>query len=152
MVHLTKRSKAPPGGRSGVVRKVARMSHQPERPQTTSDAAEDVPDVAQDAPRDVEMDPIIEEAFLAKVERALFASGADKAKPSTYRQAMKRPDADQWQKAAEEEMEAHARNYTWDIVPLPEGSKAIGFQGGTQHGWLCRTLQGHIKWRHEVLC
>ena len=132
MVHLTKRSKAPPGGRSGVVRKVARMSHQPERPQTTSDAAEDVPDVAQDA-------------FLAEVERALFASGADKAKPSTYRQAMKRPDADQWQKAAEEEMEAHARNYTWDIVPLPEGSKAIGFQGGTQHGWLCQMLQGSSR-------
>ena len=39
---------------------------------------------------------------------------------------MKRASADQWQKAAEEEMEAHARNRTWDIVPLPEGCKVIG--------------------------
>ena len=72
------------------------------------------------------MEPIVEDAFLAEVERALFTSGAEKAEPSTYRQAMKRPDADEWQKAAEEEMEAHARNRTWDIVPLPEGCKAIG--------------------------
>ncbi|ETW78196.1 hypothetical protein HETIRDRAFT_454214 [Heterobasidion irregulare TC 32-1] len=73
-----------------------------------SDIAEDVPD----APGEAEMEPIVEDAFLAEVERALFTSGAEKAEPSMYRQAMKRPDADEWQKAAEEEMEAHARNRT----------------------------------------
>ena len=66
------------------------------------------------------MEPIVEEAFLAQVERALFTSGAEKDEPLTYRQAMKRPDADEWQKVAEEEMEAHAQNCTWDIVPLPK--------------------------------
>ncbi|ETW78197.1 hypothetical protein HETIRDRAFT_454217 [Heterobasidion irregulare TC 32-1] len=69
------------------------------------------PDVP-DAPGEAEMEPIVEDAFLAEVERALFTSGAEKAEPSMYRQAMKRPDADEWQKAAEEEMEAHARNRT----------------------------------------
>ena len=39
---------------------------------------------------------------------------------------MKYPNADQWQKAAEEEMNAYAWNSIWDIVLLSESSKAIG--------------------------
>ena len=50
-----------------------------------SDAAEDVPDVAGDTPGDREMEPVVEDAFLAEVERALFTSSAEKAEPSTYR-------------------------------------------------------------------
>ncbi|THH03269.1 hypothetical protein EW146_g10476, partial [Bondarzewia mesenterica] len=59
---------------------------------------------------------LVEEALMAEVERALFVASPGKAEPSSYRLALNRPDADAWQKAAEEEMDAHAHNGTWEIV------------------------------------
>ncbi|THH17646.1 hypothetical protein EW146_g3207 [Bondarzewia mesenterica] len=53
---------------------------------------------------------LVEEALMAEVERALFVASPGKAEPSSYRLALNRPDADAWQKAAEEEMDAHAHN------------------------------------------
>jgi hypothetical protein len=46
--------------------------------------------------------------------------------PNTYKQAMKSPDAELWQQAAEEEINSLNANGTWDIVPLPKDRKAIG--------------------------
>jgi hypothetical protein len=46
--------------------------------------------------------------------------------PRTFAEAMKRPDADLWQKAAQDEMDAHLENGTWELVKLPPGRKAIG--------------------------
>ena len=46
--------------------------------------------------------------------------------PSTYAQAMKRPDAAQWHTAAEEEYNAHLSNGTWKLVELPPDRRAIG--------------------------
>jgi hypothetical protein len=46
--------------------------------------------------------------------------------PNTYKQAMKSPDAALWRKAAEEEINSLLANGTWELVPLPEGRKAIG--------------------------
>ena len=46
--------------------------------------------------------------------------------PNTYKQAMRCPDAELWQMAAEEEMTSLISNGTWDIVPLPKDRKAIG--------------------------
>ena len=51
---------------------------------------------------------------------------ASQAEPRTYKQSQKRPDADQWTEAAEDELRAHAENGTWEIVKLPPGKKAIG--------------------------
>ena len=49
------------------------------------------------------------------------------AKPLMYCYTIKHPDTDQWQKAIEKEIEAHAWNGTWKIVPLSKGCKVIGF-------------------------
>ena len=46
--------------------------------------------------------------------------------PNSYRQALMRPDAVQWTKAAEEEIEAHSQNGTWELADLPAGRRAIG--------------------------
>ncbi|TFY78105.1 hypothetical protein EWM64_g5909 [Hericium alpestre] len=39
---------------------------------------------------------------------------------------MQRPDAQDWLLACQEEMEAHKRNGTWSVGPLPPGRTAIG--------------------------
>ncbi|XP_048235708.1 uncharacterized mitochondrial protein AtMg00820-like [Ricinus communis] len=39
---------------------------------------------------------------------------------------MNSSDASQWMTAMQEEMEALHKNKTWELVPLPQGRKAIG--------------------------
>ena len=67
-------------------------------------------------------------AFLAgRQEDSEFAFTASVGpEPSSYRQALKRSDVDLWTKAAEEELDAHTRNGTWELADLPTGRKAIG--------------------------
>ncbi|PFH45436.1 hypothetical protein AMATHDRAFT_51659 [Amanita thiersii Skay4041] len=48
------------------------------------------------------------------------------AEPSTYAEALRSPNAKEWKEAALEEMNAHVKNGTWDIVELPPGKKVIG--------------------------
>ena len=48
------------------------------------------------------------------------------SEPSTYAQAMARPDSHQWKDAMDVEMNAHLENGTWTITLLPPGQKAIG--------------------------
>lgn len=45
--------------------------------------------------------------------------------PTTFREATSGPDADRWWKAIHEEIEAHERNGTWDIVPRQKSTKII---------------------------
>ncbi|KAI5787996.1 hypothetical protein DFH27DRAFT_528005 [Peziza echinospora] len=40
--------------------------------------------------------------------------------PRTFRQASHSPDAQHWEIAMQEEMDALARNNTWEVVPIPE--------------------------------
>ena len=51
---------------------------------------------------------------------------AEDGEPSTFERALNRPDASLWMTAMQEEMEALHRNKTWELVPLPQGRKAIG--------------------------
>ena len=79
-------------------------------------------------------------------------SQIEKAEPSTYHQAIKYPNADQWQKAVEEEIDTYARNSTWNIVPLPEGCKVISshwvfkvkhnMDGSVEHYKACLITKG----------
>ena len=46
--------------------------------------------------------------------------------PSNWHAAMKRSDADEWRQAAQEEIDAHIANGTWEPCSLPPGKKAIG--------------------------
>lgn len=46
--------------------------------------------------------------------------------PSTLQEAMSSSDASQWMAAMQEEIEALHKNKTWELVPLPQGRKAIG--------------------------
>ena len=54
------------------------------------------------------------------------AGVASTPEPTSYRQSQQRSDAELWQKACGEEMEAHRVNGTWQIVKLPPGKRAIG--------------------------
>ena len=47
------------------------------------------------------------------------AGAASTPEPTSFRQSQQHSDADQWQKACEEEMEAQRLNGTWEIVKLP---------------------------------
>uniref|UniRef100_A0A2N9HLU0 Uncharacterized protein n=1 Tax=Fagus sylvatica TaxID=28930 RepID=A0A2N9HLU0_FAGSY len=46
--------------------------------------------------------------------------------PSTFHEATKSQEAPMWMVAMQEEIEALHKNKTWDLVPLPQGRKAIG--------------------------
>jgi hypothetical protein len=45
--------------------------------------------------------------------------------PSTFHEAIKSTDVSMWMIAMQEEIEALHKNNTWDLVPLPQGRKAI---------------------------
>ena len=68
---------------------------------------------------EVEEEPTLEDPEFAGVAGGFY-------EPNTYNQAMKSPDAELWQKAAEEEINSLNANGTWDIVPLPKDRQAIG--------------------------
>jgi hypothetical protein len=55
-----------------------------------------------------------------------FVAGTDASKPKSFWEAMQRPDANLWYKAAVKEMQAHIKNGTWELVKLLPGRKAIG--------------------------
>ena len=58
----------------------------------------------------------------------LLASAAPAAinrDPSTYKEAMKAADAEEWAKACQYEMDALLKNDTWELVELPPGCKAV---------------------------
>jgi len=46
--------------------------------------------------------------------------------PRSLAEALKRPDAAEWVKAALSEIEAHVQNGTWELAQLPPGRRAIG--------------------------
>jgi len=94
--------------------------HRELTPEIESSGEEDKPEVKQE---EVEEDEF-PGAFLTDLARA-FASSLG-PEPSTYGQAMARSDAVQWKLAAEEELDAHSRNGTWELCDLPQGRKAIG--------------------------
>ena len=56
-------------------------------------------------------------------ELAMCVLSAHDAWPSSWTAAMKRSDADEWRKAAQEEIDAHSTNGTWSPCPLPPGKK-----------------------------
>ena len=47
------------------------------------------------------------------------------AVPLTYQEAMSSPEAEKWQAAVREEIEALRENNTWSAVPLPKGKRTI---------------------------
>ena len=57
------------------------------------------------------------------VSYALFTEVGD---PCSYREAIEADDSDRWMTAIQQEMESLEKNQTWDLVPLPRGSRAIG--------------------------
>ncbi|KAK4447713.1 hypothetical protein QBC34DRAFT_302890, partial [Podospora aff. communis PSN243] len=46
--------------------------------------------------------------------------------PSTYKQAIEGPEAEQWIHSMREEVEELIKQNTWELTPLPEGRKALG--------------------------
>jgi len=62
--------------------------------------------------------------------------------PVTVEDALKSPNAENWKKAMEEEIQAHAENQTWVLSDLPAGRKAIKCK------WIFKTkldADGHIE-------
>ena len=45
--------------------------------------------------------------------------------PATYAEAMSSPEAEDWKEACQYEIDALAKNETWDLVDLPPGRKAV---------------------------
>ncbi|GLB43908.1 putative encoded by [Lyophyllum shimeji] len=56
-------------------------------------------------------------------EEANMAGGVE---PTTWAEAMRSPDAEQWKQACLEEMNAHVENGIWTLTELPPGEKATG--------------------------
>lgn len=45
--------------------------------------------------------------------------------PSTFKEALSAIDSDEWQKSIDDELDAHRKNTTWDLVPRKPGTKEI---------------------------
>jgi hypothetical protein len=71
-------------------------------------------------------EPNLQESSSEDEDSEVAAVAGSFHEPNTYKQAMKSPDAVLWRKAAEEEINSLLANGTWELVPLPEGKKAIG--------------------------
>ena len=46
--------------------------------------------------------------------------------PRSFKEAMSGPHADKWYKAAQDEIQFHLENGTWELTTLPKGRKPIG--------------------------
>ena len=46
--------------------------------------------------------------------------------PRSFKEAMSGPHADKWYKAAQDEIQSHLENGTWELTTLPKGRKPIG--------------------------
>ena len=53
----------------------------------------------------------------------------DPSNPNTYAEAMRNDNREKWQDAMEEEMKSLSSLKVWELVPLPEGRKAVGSVG-----------------------
>ena len=67
----------------------------------------------------------LEFAHFVAIERAEKVAAHD-THPKTYAEAMTRPDADEYHKAACKEIHSLVKNGTWELAKLPLGRKAIG--------------------------
>jgi hypothetical protein len=73
-------------------------------------------------PNDNTYDPTADDTFYSTA----FANLSSISEPKTFKASQKCPESSQWKKACLEELEAHSRNGTWKVVPLPQGKKVIG--------------------------
>jgi hypothetical protein len=64
-------------------------------------------------------------SFTAAFEH-VFKASASASEPRSFAEAMRQPDADEWFKAASEEIQSLMDNGTWELVKLPPGRRAIG--------------------------
>jgi hypothetical protein len=46
--------------------------------------------------------------------------------PTSYEEAMSRPDASKWQEAMKDEMKSMSTNRVWDLEEIPKGAKTVG--------------------------
>jgi hypothetical protein len=70
----------------------------------------------------------LQQEYLESQEETLHEMRIHSAKmspPKNYEEAMQRPDAKQWRKAAEQEMKAHHDNRTLTLVEKPANAKVI---------------------------
>jgi len=91
------------------------------------ESSEDEEEAEEDNADNEEVNEDIPGTFPADLElpELLFVASLG-PEPNSYRQALLRPDVAQWTKAAEEEIEAHSQNGTWELADLPAGCRAIG--------------------------
>ena len=61
------------------------------------------------------------------VQYGLICTSEDLIKePQSFDEAMRSPQREEWEKAIDNEMNAHLENGTWEITELPNGRKALG--------------------------
>lgn len=65
-------------------------------------------------------------ACVADSGLAFAAASALSDDPTSYEEALRSPDADQWKAAMEEEFNALVKTGTWKLCELPPGANAIG--------------------------
>jgi len=58
--------------------------------------------------------------------KAMMSQVSILTEPTTFKEALSRPDASKWQDAINEELNSLTKNKTWEYVSLPPNRKAIG--------------------------
>ena len=79
--------------------------------------------------------------------------------PTSYKEALNRVDSPLWKRAIDEELDAHAKNKSWEVVNIPEGRKPVGFKwvfkikrspGGDAQGYKARLCAQSFAQQAEV--
>lgn len=68
----------------------------------------------------------IHRAHLGVVHHAYQSAVEIMADPISYKEAIESEDSEKWKKAMEEEVQAHIKNGTWELVERPAGVNVIG--------------------------
>ncbi|CAI7866585.1 unnamed protein product [Closterium sp. NIES-53] len=66
-----------------------------------------------------------EESEYEEFAFAFFSPVEMPGEPATLKEASESSDAEEWKKSMESELKSIEENYTWELVELPEGRKAI---------------------------
>ncbi|KAK9697582.1 hypothetical protein RND81_08G046600, partial [Saponaria officinalis] len=74
---------------------------------------------------------------------------ADEGEPQNYKEVLSSDYKEDWEKAMQEEMQSLHDNYTYDLVELPKGKRALRCKKSTS-GYLTTFAGGAVSWQSKL--
>jgi hypothetical protein len=81
-------------------------------------------------------------------DRVVYLAADVSEEPKTLQEALTAPEAGEWRRAMERELESLKSNEVWSLTDLPQGKKIVGqvgLQRENRGGWISHTVQGQTS-------